>query len=94
MTDIKLLEKKIRELEDRLKKVEDKLFRSDALYERARELVIKNNKASIIFLQRKLMIDLERSSELLERLEENGVIGPETGVEPRKILVKNTKKTD
>jgi DNA segregation ATPase FtsK/SpoIIIE-like protein len=60
----------------------------EALYQKARDLVVKHNKASVIFLQRKLMIDLERASGLLDELQSNGVIGRGSGVELWKVLVK------
>lgn len=88
MTDFKLLEKKVNELEERLKKLEGDKKWMDELYKKAKELVVKYNKASAIFLQRKLMIDYERAVRLLDELQTNGVVGPELGVEPRKILVR------
>jgi DNA segregation ATPase FtsK/SpoIIIE-like protein len=60
----------------------------DQLYQTARQLVIKHNKASAIFLQRKLLIDYQRALQLLDKLEADGVISPDLGAEPRKILVK------
>ena len=95
MVDLKTLEKKVNELEKRLKKLEAKIISGDdvnegkymdALYEKAKELVIKHNRATELFLQRKLLIDYQRATKLLEKLEENGVIGPDIGIEPRKIL--------
>jgi DNA segregation ATPase FtsK/SpoIIIE-like protein len=97
MTDLKILEKKLQELEERLKKLESKITGTpdtsdrefmDALYQKAKVLVVKYNKASKIFLQKKLLIDFVRASRLLDELEKNGVIGPASDGEPRKILLK------
>jgi len=93
MLDLKVLEKKIIELDERLKKIEDKDNRMDELYKKAEELVVKSNKASVIFLQRKLWIDFDRATELIEKLQTNGVVGPALGFEPRKVLVKNQKNS-
>ena len=87
MTDTKKLEKKIYELETRIEKLESEKEWMDELYKKAKELVVKHNKTSVIFLQRKLMIDLERAAGLLDKLELNGVVGPACGAEPRKILI-------
>ena len=58
----------------------------DDMYEDAKEAVIEAGKASTSFLQRKLRIGYSRSARLMDLLEENGVIGPANGSEPRKIL--------
>ena len=88
MTDIKALEKKIEDLDKRVIKLEVEKDWTDTLYEKARALVIKNDRASAIFLQRKLMIDYERAERLLEKLQSNGVVDPSVNFEPRKVLVK------
>ena len=85
---MKNLEKKVYELEDRLKKIEDKIAWPSyadekdfmgALYKKAKELVVKHNKTSAIFLQKKLIIDYARAVKLLDQLRTNGVIKPESG---------------
>ena len=96
MTDLKTLEKKVNQLEKRLKKIEDTLSPSptdtvdrawmETLYAKAKQLVITQNKASAIFLQRKLLIDYERASKLMRRLQKEGIIGSARGAKPRKIL--------
>jgi DNA segregation ATPase FtsK/SpoIIIE-like protein len=48
----------------------------DELYRKAKEILIKARKASTSFLQRKLGTGYSRASRLLDRLEEEGVIGP------------------
>lgn len=81
MTDVKILEKKIAELENRLKVAEKKVALltkdqefMDALYVKAEELVKKHNRASAIFIQKHLMVDYPRATELLNRLKTNGVV--------------------
>ncbi|HBC72756.1 MAG: Cell division FtsK/SpoIIIE [Candidatus Amesbacteria bacterium GW2011_GWB1_47_19] len=89
MADLKTLEKKVNELEQRLKRLETDKVWMDELYKKARELVVKHNRASAIFLQRKLLIDNIRAERILDELQTNGVIGPASGAEPRKVLVKD-----
>ena len=90
-------EQQIKDLEERVKKLEDKVLSPAQayddeymaqLYRKAKDLVVRNNKATVIFLQRRLIIDFTRAARLMDELENNGVIGPATGIEPRKILVK------
>jgi S-DNA-T family DNA segregation ATPase FtsK/SpoIIIE len=95
MSSIKVLEEKVKALEDRLSKVENKITQSyksddqdlmEALYKKAKDLVIKNNKASAIFLQKKLWVDFVRASKLIDELEAHGVIKRESASEPWKII--------
>ena len=58
----------------------------DPLYDRALQTVLENRVASTTFLQRKLKIGYARAASLVDALEENGVIGPQDGSKPRRIL--------
>jgi DNA segregation ATPase FtsK/SpoIIIE-like protein len=60
----------------------------DELYEDAKEAVIEAGKVSTSFIQRKLRVGYSRAARLMDMLEANGVIGPATGVEPRKVIDK------
>lgn len=60
----------------------------DELYEEAREEVMKADKASTSYLQRKLRIGYARAARLMDMLEERGVIGPGEGSKPREVLDK------
>lgn len=59
----------------------------DEMYEEARGLVVKTQKASASFLQRRLRVGYARAARLLDLMEENGIVGPADGARPRKILV-------
>jgi DNA segregation ATPase FtsK/SpoIIIE, S-DNA-T family len=60
----------------------------DELIEKATELIVKSNSASISMLQRKLQIGYPRAARLMDQLEERGVVGPdEGGSKPRTILL-------
>jgi len=58
----------------------------DLLYDKALQTVLENRVASTTFLQRKLKIGYARAASLIDSLEENGVIGPQDGSKPRRII--------
>ena len=59
----------------------------DALYDEAYLFVIEQQKASTSLLQRQFRIGYNRASRLMDDLEHNQIIGPQTGSKPRQILV-------
>lgn len=60
----------------------------DDLYEEARETIMKTNRASTSYLQRKLRIGYARAARLIDMLEERGVVGPSDGAKPREVLIR------
>lgn len=58
----------------------------DELLERAAAIVRAENKATVALLQRQLNIGYARAARLLDELEEQGVVGPYKGSEPREVL--------
>lgn len=58
----------------------------DALYDQALNIVLGCKSASTTFLQRKLKIGYARAASLMDELEANGVIGPQEGARPRRVL--------
>jgi len=58
----------------------------DPLYEKALEIVMQQGKASASFIQRRLKIGYNRSARLVEKMEQNGVVGPAQGSKPREVL--------
>ncbi|OHB02116.1 MAG: hypothetical protein A3A90_02560 [Candidatus Zambryskibacteria bacterium RIFCSPLOWO2_01_FULL_35_19] len=60
----------------------------DDLYEEAKEIVVKANKASTSYLQRKLRIGYARAARLIDILEEKGVVSEGDGAKPREVLIK------
>lgn len=58
----------------------------DTLYEQALSLVVASKSASTTFLQRKLKIGYARAASLMDELEENGIIGPQEGAKPRRVI--------
>jgi S-DNA-T family DNA segregation ATPase FtsK/SpoIIIE len=59
----------------------------DPLYDQAVEVVVKDRKASISYVQRKLKIGYNRSARLLEDMEKAGLIGALGSNGQRDILV-------
>ena len=66
----------------------------DDLYEDARDLVLRTQKASTSYLQRKLGIGYARAARLVDFLEERGIVGPQNGSKPRDVLEKFGEDAD
>lgn len=58
----------------------------DPLYEEAKEMVVKYQKASASLLQRRLQVGYARAARILDMLEEDGIIGASDGAKPREVL--------
>lgn len=58
----------------------------DELYEQAVSIVRMENKATVSLLQRRLNVGYARAARIMELLEENGVVGPFAGSNPREVL--------
>ena len=65
--------------------------RYDEYFEDAARFVIEKDRASIGYLQRMLRIGFNRAARIMDQLEEFGVVGPEEGTKPRKILMNITE---
>jgi len=59
----------------------------DEFTEAAVEFIVRREKASASLLQRQFRIGYNRASRLIEILEERGLVGPEDGSKPRKVLM-------
>jgi S-DNA-T family DNA segregation ATPase FtsK/SpoIIIE len=59
----------------------------DDVYERAKNLVIQNQKASTSFLQQMLGVGYPKAAKLIYKLEEEGIVGPANGSKPRDVYV-------
>ena len=58
----------------------------DSLYDQALTIVVSSKNASTTYLQRKLKIGYARAAGLMDELEANGVISPQDGSKPRRVL--------
>ena len=59
----------------------------DAYFVEAGKLIIDKEKASIGMLQRMFKIGFNRAARIMDQLAQCGVVGPEEGTKPRKILM-------
>jgi len=66
----------------------------DEEYEMCREFVIQAQKASTSLLQRKFRIGYNKAARIIDRLEEEGVIGPQLGSKPREVFIRQYHEED
>ena len=64
-------------------------FDHDEKYDEAVQLVAETRQASISMIQRKLRVGYNRAARMIERMEQEGVVGPQEGVRPREVFVNN-----
>jgi len=62
----------------------------DEKFDEAVALVAETRKASISLVQRHLRIGYNRAARIIEKMEEDGIIGPSDGVKPREVLINKT----
>jgi S-DNA-T family DNA segregation ATPase FtsK/SpoIIIE len=63
---------------------------NDPLYDKAVEIVLKNNKASISLVQRHLSIGYNKAANLLEAMEKAGLVSAMNARGQREILVRSS----
>ncbi len=59
---------------------------ADELYDRGVAIVTETRNASISYLQRRLKVGYNRAARMIERMEEEGVVGPNEGSKGREVL--------
>jgi DNA segregation ATPase FtsK/SpoIIIE, S-DNA-T family len=62
----------------------------DDLYDQALAVVLRDKKASTSYIQRRLQIGYNRAATLIERMENEGVVGPANHAGKREILLKSS----
>ncbi len=60
----------------------------DEKYDEAVAFVAEAGQASISLIQRRFRIGYNRAARIVEKMEEEGVVGPSDGIKPREVLVK------
>ena len=59
----------------------------DSYFAEAAGIIVDKEKASIGMLQRYLKVGFNRAARIMDQLEEAGVVGPEEGTKPRRVLM-------
>lgn len=60
---------------------------ADEFFGQAVDLILEKEKASVSMLQRQFRIGYNRAARLMDDLEKHGIVGPEEGSKPRKVLI-------
>jgi len=60
---------------------------SDDLFDKAVQVVMECRSASASMLQRRLKVGYNRAANLIEQMEDRGIVGPAQGAKPRKVLL-------
>ena len=80
-----------KEVEEKINQVQGGGFSSgeekDTYFMDAARFIIEKDKASIGMLQRMFKIGFNRAARIMDQLSEAGVVGPEEGTKPRKVLM-------
>ncbi|MCM8818724.1 MAG: DNA translocase FtsK [Candidatus Omnitrophica bacterium] len=66
----------------------------EVLYEQAKRIVLTTKIASISMLQRRLRIGFNKAARLIERMEEEGIVGPYQEGKPRKVIINNIEENN
>ena len=67
---------------------------TDEFFDQAVDLVVEKEKASVSMLQRQFRIGYNRAARLMASLEQQGIVGPEEGSKPRKVLLTKQEWAD
>ena len=59
----------------------------DSYFMEAAQIIVDKEKASIGMLQRYLKVGFNRAARIMDQLEEAGIVGPEEGTKPRRVLM-------
>jgi S-DNA-T family DNA segregation ATPase FtsK/SpoIIIE len=60
----------------------------DEMYDQAVAVVADSRQASISMIQRRLRVGYNRAARMIEKMEQEGVVGPADGSKPREVYIK------
>jgi S-DNA-T family DNA segregation ATPase FtsK/SpoIIIE len=63
------------------------LEQSNDLYDQAVAVVLRDRKASTSYIQRRLSIGYNRAASIIEKMEQEGIVGPANHAGKREILI-------
>lgn len=86
LSEIQSVDEKVEDIQDKISPNDE--LGEDDLYAKALEIVQQSKKCSTSLLQRKLRVGYSRAARLVDMLEENGIVSPMKGSEPREVLIK------
>ncbi|MBI3333852.1 MAG: DNA translocase FtsK [Candidatus Omnitrophica bacterium] len=66
----------------------------DILYPEAVRLVVETGQASVSLLQRRMRLGYGRAARILDRMEEEGIVGPIRGAKPREVYLKEVPEEE
>ena len=66
----------------------------DPYYDKVKEFAIINGKISTSLVQRRFKIGYNRAANIIDKLFERGIIGPQNGSKPREVLIKLEEKNE
>jgi len=69
-------------------------MKKDPLYEKAKEIVVRNQKGSASLLQRRLRVGYVRAARMLDMLEAEGIVGPSRDSKARRVLADEEELED
>jgi S-DNA-T family DNA segregation ATPase FtsK/SpoIIIE len=64
------------------------------LFDQAVDIVTREGKASVSFIQRHLQIGYNRAARLMEQMEKEGIVGPANRVGKREVLTRRPDEDD
>lgn len=66
----------------------------DAMFEEAARMIVTNQRGSTSDLQRRLGMGYARAGRVMDQLEAAGIVGPQDGAKPRKVLVSDIQELE
>ena len=82
-----LMEKRLKEIQAATQSSQGGGGDTDELFAEAGRFIIQKDKASIGMLQRWFKIGFNRAARIMDQLSDAGVVGPDEGTKPRKVLM-------